>query len=274
MKEYVSYLRVSTTKQGNSGLGLESQRQAVESFVRETPLLAEYVEVESGKKNHRPQLIAAIAHAKALGATLLIAKLDRLSRNASFIFKLRDTGVDFVCCDMPDVNTLTVGIFAVMAQHEREMISKRTTEALAAKKANGTKLGKPENLTSAAAQKGSANNQQNAHADENNRKATAHILLLKEKGFNYLQIAQKLNNLTFKTRRGKAFGAEQVKRLFLRATAETVAPATVSNEHQTYPNLTDQELGRDVINLFLPEIDLVASDEECAAMYLPGLAVV
>jgi hypothetical protein len=105
------------------------------------------VEIESGKKNHRPQLLAAIAEARQAGATLLIAKLDRLSRNAGFIFALRDSGVDFVCCDMPDANTLTVGLFAVIAQHERETISKRTKDALAAKKARGTQLGSPQNFT-------------------------------------------------------------------------------------------------------------------------------
>ena len=88
----------------------------------------EYVEIESGKKNQRPQLLAAIAEAKD-GATLLIAMLDRLSRNVGFIFALRDSGVDFVCCDMPDANTLTVGLFAVIAQHERETTSERTKGA-------------------------------------------------------------------------------------------------------------------------------------------------
>ena len=147
MKSYVAYLRVSTQKQGQSGLGLAAQRAAVQAFPPVARLVAEFVEVESGKKNERPQLAAALALAKATGATLLIAKLDRLSRNAGFIFQLRDAGVDFVCCDMPDANTLTVGIFAVLAQHERELISQRTKAALAAKKAQGAQLGTPANLT-------------------------------------------------------------------------------------------------------------------------------
>ncbi len=219
MKSYVSYLRVSTQKQGQSGLGLEAQRYAVQTFVKTTSLAGEFVEVESGKKNERSQLAAAIALAKARGATLLIAKLDRLSRNAGFIFQLRDAGVDFVCCDMPDANTLTVGLFAVLAQHERETISKRTKDALAAKKARGAQLGTPANLTPAATQKGRDHARAKAHAHEHNARAAAHILLLREKGFNYAQIAEKLNALRFLTRTGKAFRAEQVKRLYLRATA-------------------------------------------------------
>ncbi len=219
MKSYVAYLRVSTQKQGQSGLGLEAQRAAVSTFVADpVQLVAEFVEVESGKQNQRPQLAAAIALAKAKGATLLIAKLDRLSRNAGFIFALRDSGADFVCCDMPDANTLTVGLFAVLAQHERETISKRTKEALAAKKARGAQLGTPANLTPAATQKGRDRNQANARTNEHNDRAAAHILLLREKGFNYSQIAEKLNALRFRTRTGKAFRAEQVKRLYLRAT--------------------------------------------------------
>jgi DNA invertase Pin-like site-specific DNA recombinase len=131
LRTYTPYYRVSTRKQGNSGLGLEAQQAAVHAFIQEpAQLLEEFVEVESGKKNQRPQLLAAIAQARRVGSTLLIAKLDRLSRNAGFIFALRDSGVDFVCCDMPDANTLTVGLFAVIAQHERETISQRTKDAL------------------------------------------------------------------------------------------------------------------------------------------------
>jgi DNA invertase Pin-like site-specific DNA recombinase len=146
MTQYVAYYRVSTKMQGQSGLGLQAQKAMVTQFVKNDPILEEFTEVESGKKDNRTQLLLAIAWAKQKGARLIIAKLDRLSRNASFIFMLRDSGVDFVCADMPDANTLTVGIFAVLAQHERELISARTKAALAAKKRAGAKLGKPENL--------------------------------------------------------------------------------------------------------------------------------
>lgn len=118
-------------------------------------MLTHYTEVESGKQNQPPQLLDAIVHARQVGATLLIAKLDRFSRNAGFVFALQDSGVDFVCCDMPDANTLTIGIFAVLAQHERELISKRTCEeALAALKARGVRLGVPANLTTQAIRHG------------------------------------------------------------------------------------------------------------------------
>jgi len=223
VKSYVAYLRVSTQKQGQSGLGLEAQRVAVSTFTQAAHLVGEFVEVESGKKNERPQLQAAITLAKARGATLIIAKLDRLSRNVGFIFQLRDAGVDFVCCDMPNANTLTVGIFAVLAQHERELISQRTKAALAAKLAQGAQLGTPANLTPAATQKGRDQSVAKAHANEHNERAAAHILLLREKGFNYSQIAEKLNMLRFVTRHGKPFRAEQVKRLYLQTLAQALS---------------------------------------------------
>lgn len=134
MTKYVAYYRVSTKAQGSSGLGLEAQRASVAGFVkgsdRRAVIVAEFTEVESGKKDKRMELMAAIERAKREGAVLVIAKLDRLSRNASFIFTLRDSRVNFLCVDMPDANTLTIGIFATLAQHERELISQRTKAAL------------------------------------------------------------------------------------------------------------------------------------------------
>ena len=143
--KFISYLRVSTDKQGRSGLGLEAQRKAVEDYLDggRWELLAEYVEVESGKRNARPELRKALHHAKVTGATLVIAKLDRLSRNARFLLELQDAGTKFVCADMPDANNLTIGILALVAQQEREATSKRTKEALAVAKARGVKLGNP-----------------------------------------------------------------------------------------------------------------------------------
>lgn len=141
--KYVAYLRVSTDKQGRSGLGLEAQRQAIAEFCGGHPPIAEFVEIESGKRDARPKLEAALHRAKVTGAKLLIAKLDRLSRNVAFIARLQDSGVKFVCADMPEANELTVHLFAAIAQHERKAISARTKAALAAAKRRGQKLGNP-----------------------------------------------------------------------------------------------------------------------------------
>src|SRR5690606_10038779 len=119
--EYISYYRVSTRKQEKSGLGLDAQKTAVRNFLKSDDiLLGEYQEAESGKDNHRPELQKAIEQCKATGATLLIAKLDRLSRNAAFILTLRDSKIQFVCADMPTANNVTIGIMAILAQDERE----------------------------------------------------------------------------------------------------------------------------------------------------------
>ena len=214
---YVPYYRVSTARQGQSGLGLEAQQAAVRAFVQDpAQLLTEYVEVESGKKNQRPQLMAAMTAARAVGGTLLIAKLDRLSRNAGFIFALRDSGVAFVCCDMPDANTLTVGLFAVIAQHERETISKRTKDALAAKKARGAVLGTPANLTPAAIAQSLVVRQANARTNQQNQQATRLGGLLYAQGHTLQQIAQELNQGGYRTRRGKLFFPMSVQRLLQR----------------------------------------------------------
>lgn len=143
MPSYVSYVRVSTEKQGASGLGLEAQREAIARHIGEDPLLAEYQEVESGKRNDRPQLKAAIAHCKKSKARLIIAKLDRLARNLHFVTGLMESGVDFVAADNPHASRLVIHMMVAFAEHEREMISKRTKDALAAKKARGAMLGNP-----------------------------------------------------------------------------------------------------------------------------------
>ena len=140
---FISYLRVSTARQGKSGLGLEAQRKAVADYLNggNWQLLAEMVEVESGKKSDRPVLQEAIDLSKATGATLVVAKIDRLTLDAAFLLSLRDAGIDFVAADMPDANRLTVGIMALVAEQEREAISRRTKDALAAAKARGVQLG-------------------------------------------------------------------------------------------------------------------------------------
>ncbi len=145
---FVSYLRVSTARQGRSGLGLEAQRKAVADFLAGGTWrhVAELVEVESGARDTRPRLAEALTLCRIHGATLVIAKLDRLSRDAAFLLNLQKAGVRFVAADMPEANELVVGIMAVVAQAERKMISARTKAALAAAKARGVKLGNPGNL--------------------------------------------------------------------------------------------------------------------------------
>lgn len=141
----VSYLRVSTARQGSSGLGLEAQRSAIQGYAesKKASVVKEFLEIESGKDNARPKLAEALHLAKVTGSVLVIAKLDRLSRNAAFLLTLRDAGVRFIAADMPDANELTVGIMALVAQQEREAISKRTKEALEAAKRRGAVLGNP-----------------------------------------------------------------------------------------------------------------------------------
>ena len=226
-KRYTPYYRVSTQKQGASGLGLEAQQAAVHTFVADpSQLLGEFVEIESGKKNQRPQLLAAMAEARRMGSTLLIAKLDRLSRNASFILALRDSGVDFVCCDMPDANTLTVGLFAVLAQHERETISKRTKEALAAKKARGAILGTPANLTDAARQQSLLMRREQIQQHPGLRQAAAFINSRRAQGVSFRQLAGELNVLGFTAPRGGSFNQKQVQRLTERLPLDSKNPAS------------------------------------------------
>lgn len=134
-EKYVAYYRVSTQKQGRSGLGLEAQGAAVRASYG--AVLAEYVEVESGRNNRRPELAKALAHCRAAQATLVIAKLDRLGRSRSFLMQIMDSGADILCADMPDANRLTLGMMAVLADYESQMISERTKAAIAAKKVRG-----------------------------------------------------------------------------------------------------------------------------------------
>lgn len=141
----VGYQRVSTSKQGQSYLGLDAQWAAIQAYATQArgTAIECFTEVESGNSNSRPELAKALQLAKLTGAVLVIAKLDRLSRNAAFLLTLRDSGVRFIAADMPDANDLTVGIMALVAEQERQAISQRTKEALKAAKARGTRLGNP-----------------------------------------------------------------------------------------------------------------------------------
>jgi len=144
MGGFVAYYRVSTDKQGRTGLGMDAQREAVTRFLTgRGDLVSEFVEVESGRKTDRPELTAAIAECRKRRAVLVIAKLDRLARNVHFISGLMNSDVEFVAVDNPTASRLTIHILAAVAEHEREMISQRTKAALAQAKARGTKLGNP-----------------------------------------------------------------------------------------------------------------------------------
>lgn len=211
---YVAYFRVSTQKQGRSGLGLDAQRTAVNAYLTNRGIMVtQFTDIESGQKADRPQLLAAIHYCKQNNARLLIAKLDRLTRNVAFIFTLRDSGVEFVCADMPEANTLTIGVMATMAQYERELIAERTRKALAEKKRQGVRLGRPESLTESAIVKSRQIRQLNARQHENNRRAGILAQSLRQAGNSWTQIAHTLNAYGFVTRRGKAFQAVQVQRV-------------------------------------------------------------
>jgi DNA invertase Pin-like site-specific DNA recombinase len=209
MGNLVAYYRVSTIQQGRSGLGLEAQQEAVGRFVASSTgrLVAEYTEVESGRVKDRPQLLAAIATCRKHRAKLVIAKLDRLARNAAFLFTLRDSGVEFIAADNPAADKLTVSILAVFAEFERDMVSKRTREALAAAKARGVKLGSP--TLHLHREAGSAANRASAISFAQNIRPL--IDQLRGQGFTSLRsLAAELNRRAVATARGGAWGQQSV----------------------------------------------------------------
>ena len=219
MEAFIAYYRVSTQRQGLSGLGLEAQKSSVLSFLNNRTILAEFTDVETGKNDNRPQLLKAIELAKQTNSTLLIAKLDRLSRNLTFVSTLMDTKVKFICADMPDANELTIHIFAALAQWERKRISERTKGAMAQLKNRGVKLGTPANFTLEARQMGPVKIKQIANSNPNNQKAKKVINLLSKNGKSLREIAIELNEAGFKTAQGNQFGPEQVRRLISKSLA-------------------------------------------------------
>jgi DNA invertase Pin-like site-specific DNA recombinase len=216
---YVSYLRVSTDRQGRSGLGLEAQRRAVTDYldVGRWTLISELVEIESGARNDRPRLAEALALCRLHGATLLIAKLDRLSRDAHFLLGLQKAGVRFVAADMPEANEMVVGIMAVVAQAERKMISVRTRAALIAVKARGRTLGNPANLANQAAGRERSATVRIKIADRRAADLAPIVASIREAGAASLrQIAARLNERAIPTARGGTWSAAQVQNLLTR----------------------------------------------------------
>ena len=226
MTKAVAYYRVSTAKQGASGLGLEAQRAAVESLcaVRGWEIIAPpFTEVESGKRNDRPKLLVALERCSVTGATLVVAKLDRLSRNAAFLMALQNSGVSFVAADMPDANNFTVGIMALVAQQEREAISSRTKAALAAAKARGQRLGNPNGAASLRrAGKGAAAAllARRRNADEHASRLRPVITRMRSEGHTSLNaLAKALNEEGMVTPRVARWHASSVRNLLARLDA-------------------------------------------------------
>lgn len=215
---YVTYFRVSTDKQGKSGLGLDAQRASVDQFItaKSGKVLETFTEIESGKKANRPELNKALRRCSLTGAVLVIAKLDRLSRDIVFIANLQKSKVDFICCDMPDANTLTIGMMAVLAQYERELISDRTKAGLAAAKARGIVLGNPKlsKVRNTDTTKATAIRRDNAV--KRNQYLNELLDEIRTQNVHHMsstELAVALNTAGYKTARGKSFTRTHIHRL-------------------------------------------------------------
>jgi DNA invertase Pin-like site-specific DNA recombinase len=218
----VAYLRVSTRKQGKSGLGLEAQRAAVAEYAAREGLrvVAEYVEVESGKKAARPELAKALSHCRAAKACLTVAKLDRLARNVAFLAALMEAGLEFVCLDNPYANTFTLHVLAAVAEQEARAASERTKAALAAAKKRGMLLGssRPGHWQEREAKRlaGSRRGVKRAAelrvvaARQHNSLAVAKALELRHGGMSWLDVATALNDMGLVTRRGNNWGKSSI----------------------------------------------------------------
>jgi len=216
MRDFVAYYRVSTQRQGTTGLGLEAQRTAVQGFVQGARgrLIGEFEEVESGRVAERPKLTQAIQLAGSRRATLVIAKLDRLARNVHFISRLMESGVEFVAADLPHANKLTIHIIAAVAEYEREMIAARTKAALHQAKARGVRLGNP----NAASQALQASRAAIDRADEFTRAVWPNIERAVAAGVSSpTAIAEMLNRRGVKTQRNRQWTAAGVGNVLARA---------------------------------------------------------
>lgn len=219
MTDYVAYTRVSTQAQGRSGLGLDAQQAAIQRHLHSGDRLLEtFIEVESGTKAARPQLSAAVAECAATGATLLVAKLDRLARDAHFLLGLQKAGVEFLACDMPSANRLTVGIMALVAEEEARAISARTKAALAAAKARGVKLGGDRGVRPAPERAAAARGALTAEAERRAGLILPAVARLRAQGARTLtDLADGLNRMGRRGPRGGRWTATAVRRALLRA---------------------------------------------------------
>ena len=216
---YVSYLRQSTKKQSLSNLGIEAQREIIQKYLGQIKPIAEFVETESGKKTDRPKLAEALDLCRKTKSTLIVAKLDRLSRNVAFTSKLLESDVEIKFCDFPEANRLVLHIIASIAEYEAGLISTRTKQALKAKKARGVSLGKPENLVNnlrKAISKSNLTNKQKALDNDNNRRAIAMLKVMATQDLSLSEMARRLNEEGFVTSQGKQFTAWQVSVLLKR----------------------------------------------------------
>jgi DNA invertase Pin-like site-specific DNA recombinase len=228
-KLLVGYIRVSTKKQGESGLGLEAQLKALQDYASQNDgvIIKIYREIESGRKNNRPELANAIAHTKRSRATLVIAKFDRLARNVHFVSGLMESGVDFVACNFPTANRLTIHILAAVAEDEARAISQRTKEALAAYKARGGVLGSAREGAYKVTREDSKKGGQ-AVGEKNSKKAidaysdiAPQMLEWRNSGLSQWEIAHNLNAGGHTTRTGKPWNQVQVLRVLRRFTNNT-----------------------------------------------------
>lgn len=223
MQKFVSYLRVSTDRQGASGLGLEAQRAAVMQHIGSGELVAEFLEVESGRKDDRPQLQRALAEAKRKGAVLVVAKLDRLARDAHFLLGLMKAGVDFVAADNPQANRLTVGILALVAEEEARAISARTKSALQAAKARGVALGSRNPAIREALEGGQAQSiaTRKAAADAHATALAGRLDVMQREGLSLRQMAERLNSEGVATARKGQWHAATVRNAIERISDST-----------------------------------------------------
>ncbi len=219
---FVAYYRVSTDRQGKSGLGLEAQQRAVTQFCERSGglLKAEFTEVQSGKDDNRPQLASALRHCRLTNSTLLIAKLDRLSRNVAFLATLQQSETRFIACDLPQANELVVHILAAVAQAERKAISDRTKSALAAAKQRGVKLGNPKLQPGNAVSAAKARAARSANVMRKSVELTELIEDARAQGMASLrEIAAHLNSIGVAAAREGKWHANSVRRVLLRANA-------------------------------------------------------